>query len=102
MSDEEEREAVVTVMEQDRELAIRWKKQGGADAVRVDETWLEFGDDFIEERGEGATILPILPQSFEAGWPMPCGECPIWKRFVTCLFSETVSGHQQRREAAFW
>ena len=78
-SHEEEREAVVTVMEQDRELAIRWKKQGGADAVRVDETWLEFGDDFIEERGEGATILPILPQAFEAGRPMPCSKRPVWK-----------------------
>ena len=79
MPDKEEWEAVVTVVEQDRETAIRWKKQGGADAVRVDETWLEFGDDFIEERGEGATILPILPQAFEAGRPMPCNKRPVWK-----------------------
>ena len=99
MPDKEEWEAVVTVVEQDRETAIRWKKQGGADAVRVDETWLEFDDDFIEERGEGAAVLPILPQSFETGRPMPRSECPTQKSRVARLFSEAVGGHQQWRTA---
>ena len=101
-SHEEEWKAYITVMEEDRQTTVRRKEESGADAVRMDKTWLETGDGFIEKRYEGTAVLPILPQSFEAGWPMPRGDFLAWKRCVACLFSETVSGHQQRRTTAFW
>ena len=100
-SHEEVRKAYVTIMEEDRQTAVRRKEESGADTVRVDEAWGEIRDGFIEKWDEGAAVLPILPQSFEAGWPMPCGECPTWERRVASLFCKTVSGHQQRRAAAF-
>ena len=83
-------------------MAVCRKEEGGTDAVRVDKAWFEIGDSFIEKRDEGAAVLPILPQSFETGWPMPRGECPTWKRYVARLFYKTVSGHQQWRATAFW
>ena len=86
MFGEEEGEAYVTIMEQDRQTAVRRKEESGADAVRVDETWVESSDDFVKKRNEGTAVLPILPQSFETGWPMPRGEYPTWKRCIARLF----------------
>ena len=101
-SHEEVRKTYVAIMEEDRQTTVRRKEESGADAVRVDEAWGEFGDGFIEERDEGAAVLPILPQSFEAGWPMSSGEYSTWKSCIVRLFRETFSGHEQWRTVAFW
>ncbi len=91
----------VAVMEKDGQTTICWEEESGADAVRVNEAWGEISDGFIKKRDESMTVLPILPQSFEADWPMPRGKCPAGKCRVARLFSETIGGHQQRRTAAF-